>query len=109
MSPFEAAAFICRIGYLNIFNPCKPEGAWELDLSRREERVVAKILIGLALQEPGENWIHQGFRWSRMTEAVPGWELVSSLHHPCLIPYSLDWIQRRPKDGLLKKDCLIEV
>ena len=42
-------------GILNIFNPCKPEGGWQLDLMRWEERQVAKMLIHLSVVEPGEN------------------------------------------------------
>lgn len=42
-------------GILNIFNPCKPEGGWQLDLMRWEERQVAKMLIHLSVVEPGDN------------------------------------------------------
>lgn len=33
----------------------KPEGGWQLDLSRWEERQAAKMLIHLSVAEPGEN------------------------------------------------------
>ena len=69
LSPYEVACVYARLGWLNIYNPCKPEGdrptyecmlplkhspyrttgTCELDLSRREERVVAKILCTLAV------------------------------------------------------------
>ena len=39
----EIGCIFCRLGWLNIFNPCKPDGAYELDLSQREQRMVAKI------------------------------------------------------------------
>jgi hypothetical protein len=32
--------FLCYVGILNIFNPCKPEGGYQLDLLRWEERQV---------------------------------------------------------------------
>ena len=35
LAPSEVAAVYCRLGWLNVYNPCKPEGAWELDMSRR--------------------------------------------------------------------------
>ena len=72
----EVAATYCRLGYLNLYNPCKPEGSWELDLSRREERIVAKTLCLLATMEPGDNWPFKTFRWMRSMESMPGWELV---------------------------------
>ena len=36
----EHAAVLARLGWLAIFNPCKPEGYYELDLTRWEERQV---------------------------------------------------------------------
>eukprot|EP01035_Chromulina_nebulosa_P022697 gene22697-29391_t len=76
LSPYEAACVYARLGWLNIYNPCKPEGTCELDLSRREERVVAKILCTLAVNEVGDNWQYYSFRWTRMMEPMPGWELT---------------------------------
>jgi len=77
LSPFEAAAVYARLGWLHIFNPCKPEGGWEVDLTRPEERLVAKMLCELATVEPGDNWIEQYFQWQRDTEGMPGWELTT--------------------------------
>lgn len=74
----ECAQVYCRIGWLNIFNPCKPEGYWSLDFCRYEERLVAKMLIGLAVIEPGDNWQDQSFRWKDDMDPVPGWELSES-------------------------------
>ena len=65
LSARDCAAVYLRLGWLNIFNPMKPEGYWELDLCRYEERMVAKMLIALALVEPGDNWQEKAFRWSR--------------------------------------------
>ncbi len=76
LSPMEIASTYCRLGFLNLYNPCKPEGAWELDMSRREERIVAKTLCVLATQEPGDNWSFKTFRWMRSMESMPGWELT---------------------------------
>lgn len=76
LSPFEAACVYCRIGILSLYNPCKPEGGYELDLSRREERIVAKSLCLLATNEPGDNWLTQIFRWQRDMDPMPGWELT---------------------------------
>jgi hypothetical protein len=38
----EQAALYARLGLLNIFNPCKPEGGFAFDLHRWEERQVKK-------------------------------------------------------------------
>ena len=72
----EIACLYCRLGILNLYNPCKPEGAWELDMTRREERVIAKTLCVLATHEPGDNWVYQTFRWMRTMESMPGWQLT---------------------------------
>lgn len=79
LAPSEVAQVYCRLGWLNIYNPCKPEGSWELDMSRREERIVAKTLCVLATNEPGDNWLFETFRWMRSMESMPGWELVRIL------------------------------
>ena len=47
LSSKEAACLIARIGWLKIFNPMKPEGSYALDLSRWEERMMAKSLCAL--------------------------------------------------------------
>lgn len=36
----EHSALLARIGILNIFNPCKPEGGYSFDLLRWEDRQV---------------------------------------------------------------------
>jgi len=43
-SPKEAAFLIYSIGYLNCYCPLRPEGYIELNISRREERVVSREL-----------------------------------------------------------------
>ena len=77
LSPFEVAATYARLGWLHLWNPCKPEGGWELDLTRPEERLVAKFLCELATVEPGDNWIEQYFQWQRDVDGMPGWELTT--------------------------------
>lgn len=64
------AAVLGRLGYLNIFNPMYSEGYMEIDLSERDQRVVAEVrmawaivcsqlqvLVDLSMKEPGENWL----------------------------------------------------
>lgn len=72
----EYAAILCRVGILNIFNPCKCEGAWSLDLGRWEERQVAKMLIHITVDEPGHNWPYKSYQFQRGFLPIPGWELV---------------------------------
>lgn len=72
LNPYECATVICRIGYLHIFNPMKPEGSYEFDLSRREERLIVKMLAQLATAEPGDNLPELCFRWERTMDHMPG-------------------------------------
>eukprot|EP00658_Telonema_sp_P-2_P017761 TRINITY_DN16930_c0_g1_i1.p1 TRINITY_DN16930_c0_g1~~TRINITY_DN16930_c0_g1_i1.p1 ORF type:complete len:441 (-),score=102.44 TRINITY_DN16930_c0_g1_i1:28-1350(-) len=53
--PEQRAEVYKRIGYLSLFNPLRPDGWYKLDLSVREENVVATILVALAIKEPGQN------------------------------------------------------
>ncbi|KAE9000080.1 hypothetical protein PR003_g19668 [Phytophthora rubi] len=70
----EAAQALYRLGMLNVLTPLWPDNYYELALSRYEEREVAKALVRLAIDEPGENWQKETFGWSR-DEKIPGWEL----------------------------------
>ena len=77
LSPFDAACVMCRIGFLNIFNPCKPEGTVELNLARYEERQIAKMLIYLSIVEPGNNMPQPFFKWKRDLDPTPGFEITA--------------------------------
>lgn len=76
LSPSDIACIYCRIGMLCIYNPAKPDGALELNLSRNEERRVAKIIITLADIEPGINIPIKSFQWDRETEGMGGFEIT---------------------------------
>ena len=52
LSSKEAACLIARVGWLKVFNPMKPEGSYALDLSRWEERIMAKSLCALVTVPP---------------------------------------------------------
>jgi len=74
----EASCLYTRLGWLNIFNPMKPEGSYELCMSRWDERMVAKVLLTLAIHEIGENLIHGAFQWDRESALTPGWVVTPS-------------------------------
>jgi hypothetical protein len=64
LTPYEVGCIYCRIGWLKLYNPMKPEGSYALDIGRTwEERQVLKMMCGLEVHEPGENWPSQSFRW----------------------------------------------
>ena len=75
LSPMEVGMLQFRLGWLNIWNPLKPEGYVLLDISRREERQVLRMLILLSVVEPGENWLDTGYRTSWNTEFAPNWHM----------------------------------
>ena len=66
-----------RLGPLNAMNPMDPDGWWQINLSTKDERAVTKMLVYLALAEPGENWLGERFgeRVERISDA---WELPKS-------------------------------
>jgi hypothetical protein len=45
ITPEEHGMLLARLGFLNLFNPLKPEGCYRLDLSSWEQRQVLQILI----------------------------------------------------------------
>jgi hypothetical protein len=62
LESYEIAILFFRIGYLNLWNPLKAEGHIYLNLSRYEERKIAKMLIILNYMEKGETWIDPYYR-----------------------------------------------
>jgi hypothetical protein len=77
LSAFEVACLYCRIGWLHIFNPMKAEGGYELDLGRREERIVMKVISSLSIREIGINFSYLTFQWDRQMDPMPGYELTA--------------------------------
>ena len=43
-----------------------------LDLRQYEDREMCKVLVKLAVSEPGANWNDEGYRWSIKDPYVPG-------------------------------------
>ena len=72
----EREEMMHRLGILCIMDPLKPEREYRLDLRRWDMREWCKILIVLAINEPGDNWVDGGeYRWSKYDDPVPGWIL----------------------------------
>ena len=67
-----------RLGYLNTINPLDPDRYYHLDLRSWEQREMCKVLCCLAVEEPGENWQSEEYRWSLHDTPVPGWTLPQS-------------------------------
>ncbi|EQC34531.1 hypothetical protein SDRG_07859 [Saprolegnia diclina VS20] len=73
----ELAELIFRYGWLNLWSPLVPDIYYELDMAIYEQREVAKMLVALALAEPGDNWLNETYGWSR-GDPIPGWQLNQS-------------------------------
>eukprot|EP01040_Poterioochromonas_malhamensis_P006668 gene6668-7183_t len=67
-----------RIGIMNLLDPMKPDRSYRLDLRRFDHREWVKILVTLAINEPGENWDEQEYRWGKYDDPVPGWSLPAT-------------------------------
>ena len=83
----EQAQVYQRLGWLTIFDPVSPERRFYMDLSNREQQVVAACLVKLAIIEPGENWLYEGYK---DPDPKPGWQLPVS------------WTTAIPNHGELK-------
>jgi hypothetical protein len=57
-----------------VYNPHFPDTAYALDLRRREDRIVAKMLVHLSVIEPGENVCNETFAWSVRLPSHPALE-----------------------------------
>jgi hypothetical protein len=76
MTPFEMGCIYCRIGWSHIFNPLKIDGAYELELNRKEERQICKMLCLLSTKESGNKFLDISFKWQRDMACMPGLELT---------------------------------
>ena len=83
LSKGEVLAVLHRLGWLNVFDPVSPDRRHYMDLEQREMQIVAKVLVRLAVVEPGENWIYENYM------DKPGWELP------------VTWINQVPNVGRL--------
>ncbi len=82
LEPREQHELVHRLGWLNVMNPLHPERIYVLDLRRYEDREMCKVLVKLAVSEPGANWNDEGYRWSIKDPYVPGWELPADWASP---------------------------
>eukprot|EP01035_Chromulina_nebulosa_P018847 gene18847-24632_t len=71
-----------RMGILNLFDPMRVDRFYALDLRRREYREWCKILIQLAIVEPGENWVDESYRYGRYDDPISGWILPNTWTQP---------------------------
>ena len=71
----EQSELLHRVGILNLMDPISPDRLYRLDLRRWDHRETCKIMIQLAISEPGENWLREEYRWSKYDVNVPGWTL----------------------------------
>lgn len=75
LSQEEGAECIHRLGAMNVFNSLHVDRVYRLSLSVHDERQMAKVLVKLAVAEPGENWVEEKFKRKESHDWMPGWEL----------------------------------
>jgi len=78
LEPAEQSEVVHRIGWLNMHNPLRVERLYSLDLRHRDHREMCRVLVQLAVTEPGQNWLDETYRWTQQDICVPGWELPIS-------------------------------
>lgn len=105
LTPKEIAIIIYRIGWLNIWNPFKPDGFYVLNMNRYEERQLLKLLICLHVFEGREALMITSMKGSKDsfvdTKPVPPeWYLESTFPKAGIISCRFvstnpDLVQRR--------------
>jgi hypothetical protein len=86
----ERRRVVLRIGWLNLWNPARPDGDYVLDLRLWEERVLATMLAQLSLSEGSETMRGPGGRGGPDFNRIAGWRLPTG------------WMQETPSHGILR-------
>ncbi|KAA0162237.1 hypothetical protein FNF27_06062 [Cafeteria roenbergensis] len=86
----ERKRVVRRLGWLNLWNPMRPDGDYVLDLRVWEERMMATLLAQLAVVEPGETVMGVGGRGGPDFNRIAGWRLPTT------------WIDETPDHGVLR-------
>jgi hypothetical protein len=87
LSRDDQSELLHRVGILNIMDPISPDRLYRLDLRRWDHREACKIMIQLAIVEPGDNWLGEEYRWSKYDGNVPGWTLPMQWTTPDEVNY----------------------
>ena len=66
-----------RMGLLNVIDPLHPERSIRARPPRLRATRDGQSAVYLAIQEPGENWFGEEYRWGLEDKAVDGWEPLS--------------------------------
>lgn len=95
----DQANITARLGVLNTWNPLKPDGYIEVDIGRREERQVARMLVHLQKVE-GNSFFNPTFQWTRKENSTPGWTLPETWMSEETFPHrGILCVERRPGEG----------
>lgn len=86
----ERRRVVRRLGWLNLWNPTRPDGDYILDLRVWEERMLATLLAQMAVVEPGETVVGVGGRGGPDFNRIAGWRLPTT------------WIDETPDHGVLR-------
>lgn len=69
-SPFERAALIFRLGILNVWSSVYPDGYYKLDLSKKEEKLILRILITLSTAGSQDEFSELDYRADPLSKAM---------------------------------------
>jgi hypothetical protein len=75
LQPAQQAELYYRIGWLNLWNPIRPDGYTELNLMRREERQIAKLAMHLLMCDAAVKWCDEEYSFKRYDLHLGGWQL----------------------------------
>lgn len=99
LTAHEKATIILRLGWLNLWNPLRPNGIYRLRFTNREERQLIRLLIITSLLRTEEEWSH-----GKVIESSPSnvTELTAiNETTDCIIPTEWHKEENLPTTGLL--------
>lgn len=75
-TPFDRAALIFRLGILNLWSSVYPDGYYKIDLSRRDERLILRILLTLSAAGSQDEFSEVDFREDPESKAMTAEDLA---------------------------------
>jgi hypothetical protein len=103
-TPFDRATLIFRVGILNVWSSLYPDGYYKIDLSKKDEKLILRILITLSVAGSQDEFSEVDFRADPLSKSMSAEDQVVAGQFP------KSWRSERciPDEGVVRFNFLSE-